>query len=593
MPGISQSQYLLVNLNMEPTLSPRCNNYQYEEQALYDSRDQRKEDEAFLPHSERSSAGRKIHAVWIYALWPLLLHDQGNFNISERRPTVRLHDGSVVPWISFAPLQSDITTILSVSIAILRLVVAGWLGSLCWRCAFILMKEVGIKPHQLHFLVSYSFTTVPLHTADKKKPVISWLIWLILGLTLPVQLSAPVLTGSITWISGHYPPRQFPHSIIAAPLLRGDTPVLPFSDSSPFPKFVEYLRQTVARLAANYDFVTWGREGQTNTLRRFLPDLGLEVNSTLTNITLPHFSIRSIEWVKDPKRTLSAEQLDIKGVVCPRITATSNDPLCPIFKTAISLIPHTPWSMKALTTATASVVSERRLMVKNVGAFSHTSGCEFSNDEPTVGWRSGNAIFDHSIYVYRDGACYVFAWVNYTAGPSTCYDCPVVSYGTVEGNANLLVEPDYLTDIALHLMPDVVGFMGDRKFNDMGPTWRNVEEDVAGTLIRSYAAAWMALIQTSASATLNTTYSISAPSSQASVNILRVYIWLGLHSLITVSGVLFIYVQTQLGTSIIVDTTLTAFYLDTGAVYECDGDHGFPVIQRVEFEGDRLRLKTQ
>ncbi|CAE6473961.1 unnamed protein product [Rhizoctonia solani] len=595
---------------MKPTPSIRHNDYEYGKQTLYDSYDLRSENEQYLTHPGRSLAGRKIQAMWLYALWPLLLHgalaviiaafvlayvDGRNFNISKRRPTVRLQDGSLVPWISFAPLQSDITTILSVAISILRLVAAGWLGSLCWRCALILMEEVGIKSEQLHFLVSYGFTISPLRTVANKKPTISWLVWAILFLTIPTQFAAPVLTGSITWVAGHYPPQQLPNSIVSTFLVGMDTPVISSSDSSSFPDSVQHLREHTARVAANYDFVTWGREVRTDTLRRFLPDLGLEANSTLANITIPHFSVQSIEWVKDPKSTLGVEQLDIKGVVCPRITATSNGPPCPIFKTAISLIPDTPWSVQTLTAPRALAVSERRLMVKRVGTIdpSQASGCTFDNNETRTGWISSNTIFDNSIYLDRD-ACYVYAWVNYTAGASTCYNCPVLGYGTVEGNANLPMLPDYLTDISLRLMPDVVAFMGDLKFNDMGPSWEKVEEDVIGTLMRSYAASWMALTEAWGPATAhNTTYSISAPASRASVNILRVYLWLGLHSLITLSGVLFIYVQTQLGTPVIADTTLTAFYLDTGAMYEYDGDHEVPIMRRVEIEGDRLRLKTE
>jgi hypothetical protein len=83
-------------------------------------------------------------------------------------------------------------------------------------------------------------------------------------------------------------------------------------------------------------------------------------------------------------------------------------------------------------------------------------------------------------------------------------------------------------------------------------------------LTRTYSAAWMALTDHLGAASLgfpqyNATYAVFPPSSQAQVNSLRVYIWLGLQALITLSGILFVIVQLRTGSSTITDTALTAF----------------------------------
>ncbi|EUC62971.1 hypothetical protein RSOL_466400 [Rhizoctonia solani AG-3 Rhs1AP] len=404
-------------------------------------------------------------------------------------------------------------------------------------------------------------------------------------MTLPVQLAAPVLTGSITWIPGHYAPKPLSNSVIATSQVQEGVNI---SWSSPTEAFS--LRRDIGWLAAGLVYLAWGRETKTAASRRYIPKLRLEINSTLTNVTLPYFSVDALEWVRDPKYTLSAEQLDIEHTICPRIARA--DPnvgsTCrPVLTGAAFLIPDTPWPNQTDWRPSSSVVSEKRLMLK-------TNDCEFYDGTTLNLGPEKNIELDRAIYVSPyNRACYVFAWVTYTAGASTCYNCPVLSYGTVQSTTDLPVKHDILTEVSLRFMPDIAELMEDMETIDMTPTWESTEANVVGTLTRSYAASWMALIEALGGSTPphNTTYSISAPASRASVNTLRVYIWLGLQSLVTLSGALFLCVQSQSSTPIIVDTTLAAFYLDTSAVSNHNAEQGVRTARRVEFENDRLRLK--
>jgi hypothetical protein len=150
-----------------------------------------------------------------------------------------------------------------------------------------------------------------------------------------------------------------------------------------------------------------------------------------------------------------------------------------------------------------------------------------------------------------------------------------------------------LTETALRLAAEVIGPVEMLMYVEKESVWNSPEDRIVGLLTRSYAASWMALTELLSNRQANTTYSVSAPASQASVNVRRVYLWLGLQSFVPLSAVLFVFMHLRADTPIVADITLTAFYLDTSAVNEHDRCQEAPVTRRVEFEGDRLRLKTE
>ncbi|QRW21187.1 transcription-associated protein 1 [Rhizoctonia solani] len=588
-----------------------------ERESLYQSlaMDMRKEDEAFSGQQERysartSSGDHRVpnnRVVWLRVLWPLLFHgvltvtiaifmlvyvNDRNFNISERKPTVQLHEGSLVPWEFYAPLQSDITTLLSISIAILRLVAAGWLGPLCWRCAFILMEKYGLRPQQLRRLISYNTVTIPRARATEGTRLTRWLIWVMLAITIPVQLSAPVLTGSITWLPAHHTPQRLSNLTIAIPTLNTGR----FTTSRWFSRPENTNR--LLRLAAGLTSLTWGRDTSTNTIRRYIPGLQLEVNSTITNTTLPYFSVKSIEWVNNPNATLSTEQLSADPAQpCRRLGIERKE--CEVRSPAGFLIPDpvVPYDPSSnLTDPKPLVISERRLMKKRIGSVNKGADgsprCTYSNGtEVSI----DNFRVDRPFF-YGYTICYAYAWIDYVAGASTCYDCLVSSHRIVQNNSVLHVKEDFATTTALRLAPVVTGLIEEQEIIDVIPTWHSLDEQVIGMLTRAYVVSWVALTDRLAWDNLyNTTYSVSAPASQATVNVSRVCIWLVLQSLVTLSGVLFIYVQSRTRTLIITDMTLAVFYLDTSAIYGRN-DHGEEETlppRRVRLEGDCLRLKIE
>ncbi|QRW26535.1 hypothetical protein RhiXN_12196 [Rhizoctonia solani] len=569
--------------------------HELDNEARLDVSSSQKEGIWLSTYPERRSTKTEKYLTWLRLLWPILLHailttmivlfllvyvNHRTFNISERRPTVKLHDGTLIRWEFSALLQSDITTLLSVLISVLRLVTSCWLGPLCWRCAFILMEKYGLKPRQLRLLVSYGVPTAPLQGQVKEGKKIRWIMCFILVTTIPLQLAAPVINGSVTWITANHRPHH---------LLNQSIPVLHYNgDHEQWRLWTDnlgYRRQT-GQTAASFDLLTWRWETEHSGLRRYLPGIQLQINNTLTNITLPYFSVRSIEWVSNPQNLMGEGKVNVEDFICSMINVTGE--LCRQPRYGPILIPGTPWSNQIM--PNPLVVSKRQLVVEYVGSryrySSRPHGCLYVKEQNKIGP-------DHAIYVDPAEVCYQFAWVHYTAGISTCYDCLVSSHRTVRNSTFQSVNPDTLTETALRLAPEIVGLVESMMYMEKESVWSSPEDRIVGLLTRSYAASWMALTGALWNVQFNTTYSISAPASQALVDIRRIYMWLGLQFLATLSGLLFTFIQSRSATLVIFDTALTAFYLDTSAVYKADRYHEVPQIRQVELEEDRLWLKDQ
>ncbi|KDN43888.1 hypothetical protein RSAG8_05881, partial [Rhizoctonia solani AG-8 WAC10335] len=492
----------------------------------------------------RSSPKPTSYQKWSPVMGPLIGHalmavgitvfmtsyvDHRYFNVERRRPFVKL-GATEVPWAHYAPLQTDITTALSIMLAVLRLMAASTL------------------------LV-----------------------------VLPVHLSAPVLTGSIEWKPSNPPRERLSNDTLNTPITRNYEAWNMAMRESDFPTV---LKGWVTRASASA-FRTWGVDTSNDALKRYNPDFWrLRIDSTVANVTLPYFIIQSIEWIDNPNSTLSSNQFDIVNSVCPKINMTGPD--CPIMAgRALALVPDTPWTNQS--SYSPSKVAERRLMVYKPTVV---------QSSPSGQWecmQGGDLNPDVSAH-QEGGNCWKFAWVTYSAGVATYYDCRVPAYGTLQNDTALVLQEGYMTAEALRMVPSVINNMlSNEEVEVTLPRWRDPNDYVIGMLTRAYAGAWMTLNDYVGAYSVYTTYSVSPQATRAMVSYHRVYIWLGLQSLVTLSGILFLYIQSQSSTPMIVDTTLAAFHLDSSALHE-DGAYK-PLWggggRKAELEGGFVRVKAE
>lgn len=526
------------------------------------------EKQALLPPT------RKALSEWATALCPLVLHcvlavsivafmlsyvHANHFNIKERRPHVLLANGTTVLWPRSAPLQSDITTLISSALAIIRLTTAAWLGPLGWCCAFILMERAGLRPGQLHTLINYGIHLPRNFLGLKGKQRIDLLTAIILALVLPANIAAPVLTGSVTWVLDNYRMGPSPELTVSIPTL-GENSLRQWEEWNDFPP----RRERTSIYAGGFASLAWGRNSQSSPMKRVvLSSALLEINSTISNVTLLYFSVTKIEWVEDPEKNLTPDELAVGSIGCNKTTL--NEPSeCPLIRRTgiVAPIPDTPaWGNRSYPLS-PSIVSETRLVViYALKAVNDSCPSQSNYLPPNVGIHKGG------------NRCWAFAKVTYSAGVSICAPCRVSSYSTVQNDTELEIMGHPLTNESLFMMPAVMGVLA--LMNTSIPFLStDPDEYVAALLSRSYSASWTALMDWMGSKDppFQASYSAAIPSSQALVDSGRVYVWLCIQLLITISGALFLWVHVDAKTSGITDTTMAPFYLDSSNVYESGRD---------------------
>lgn len=133
--------------------------------------------------------------MWIYV-------NNHLFNIHHRRARYAEVDGTQTTLPHATPLQTDVTTVLSIILSIIRSLGGAWFASVCWRCAFILLEKDGMRLKDFNNMVarSFPFTFVFYSRGKNGYASIKIYVVIVVVLTLPAQYAAPILSGSITWV---------------------------------------------------------------------------------------------------------------------------------------------------------------------------------------------------------------------------------------------------------------------------------------------------------------------------------------------------------------------------------------------------------
>ncbi|KAH7320555.1 hypothetical protein B0J17DRAFT_293827 [Rhizoctonia solani] len=338
----------------------------------------------------------------------MLLYVNGNyFNLSERRPLVSLAGGSSAPATRSLLLQSDVVTILSSVIILLRLALGAWSTALCWRSALFLMERKGLSRSGLRWLIGAGVLTPPLYARD----IMTFLTGVTLLVTLAANFVSPLLTGSISWVPSNQPAVFVPES-------NGmKVSIVEFREFWTDYLRRDYLRELVIQTSAGAINTAWGRNADSGALKRAVSfAAGLELNSTITNVTLPHFVVHSLDWIKNPSETLTPDQRNFTQVIdtMSKLGPTRDFPWT---VGDVMLVPTINWT--SIPDPLPATVSETRLML-----FYHSwRRANFTLTDGQSGLFISNNLPPDAGIVQEDGRLYSFAWVTFSAGVSRCDNC--------------------------------------------------------------------------------------------------------------------------------------------------------------------------
>jgi hypothetical protein len=231
------------------------------------------------------------------------------FNVNSRRPRYQEVDSSLAYATSQAPLQSDITTAVSLAASVTRVVGGLWVTGYIWRCLFVAMERGGISAKVVSQATS-NRPPAPRHFTRKSNMVI---IYITLFATFAIDYFSAALTGSFIWEAADTQiPGKIPLAIsngtadpVGEPFL-GDkwkSPVLSIASAS---ASIAWIPQSDSLLNIT--------EPSTTSRRVIRGAQSISTNSTLAEVMMPYFVVDAFEWLRDPHQVLTDGQISLLSV---------------------------------------------------------------------------------------------------------------------------------------------------------------------------------------------------------------------------------------------------------------------------------------
>jgi hypothetical protein len=498
------------------------------------------------------------------------------YNLNHRRPQVVEVDGSITQAgiKSYRPLQSDITTALSVAASATRAAAVCWTGKLLWRYAFMLMEKGEITIAGFSKVVDGGIMTLlwPRDVANRKNV---FLAYLIIFTCFGMDYVSSILTGSVTWQ-------------LFSVMVEGFVPVVNITQGIAGTDISFYRNKSVfvsdaIQGGVAFDLVSWGTLNTdssnlaipSNITRRTIVQSAdtqtiqnVYIGSTLDSILLPYFRVDKFEYITDPDATLTSQQkslLNDSSVYNPY----NND------QGLVAFLPDTFWGPGSDPNLPDPInVTESRIL--SIQVF-QSSDPNCTSPYPDF-FIPSHVNFYHTLTANSTYySCFAFANVTYFAGGAICQDCKIVSPAVVEGNvyrSNLRLIADPLTIEALAITPSVAAASVVTGFTYIPSGASNGETSLQSYAIefvsRAYQSAWSYLAcELGGLGSENQTNVIFAiPASHPTIFRWRVYLWAGLHLGILLCGITFAYWHSHYRHPWFSNPTMIAFQLDTAGIFK-------------------------
>ncbi|KAG8730623.1 hypothetical protein FRC11_006274, partial [Ceratobasidium sp. 423] len=482
----------------------------------------------------------------------------------ERQPQIKLADGTYESSQlggKYNLLQTDVITILSGSLMVLRWVAATWAGPLCWRVVFLLAEMYGLRYRDIEWITNYGVLPPITHF---RRPL-NLLVGLILILTLAPFPAPPLLTGSIAWIPSSSNVELPYHPTITL------TGVYPNNTLTQLTYSGEYHATFPTDVVKNFN-TAWSQVAEERIFKRVLASAShLSINSTVENVVVPYFAVTKIEWLPkledDTLQLFQTMRQDRANFL--RFPGKMSQPGAAAlivkystFEGASSIILDDPLlSTWSLLINVAKELGPRDCNSSSIVLPGNTTISPFY-----LNYNSTNG------YVYEGklSGCFAYAKVSYYAASGHCRDCRIVSSSTVQNDTELAgLEPeegDPFIHSALTNMPEYIPSMTPLK-DSLPDIANDVEVYITALLTRLYSALWTSWSDAYGSIRMqNSRYSPAISTLKAEIDETRVYAWLFLQLSATLAGLAFIWLQWLSQYPLLTDASMVAFNIDTTEV---------------------------
>ncbi|XTI86394.1 hypothetical protein V2W45_1341297 [Cenococcum geophilum] len=478
---------------------------------------------------------------------------------------------------------SDVTTLVSTGLTIVRLLVGAWAGTIMWNCAFILLEKRpgGLTLPQLNRIMTFNVPPIPRSSTKG-------LVLLLLFLVIPQQLIAPLITGAVNWS----PSFEFSQTLWSTQA--GNPKANPTSWFWYYYQSVD--RRASIRRAAAMTTMAWDGSATDRVHSRHVmndvPGVSIPINSTLYNAVVPCIRIHSITFPTSPppERVLkiakdSVSDKEKSGTLLSRVDEA---PLrYGVNGNAVLFDPDDrPGFYDELPPKDdLKFVMERPADYKKSGIMYAVilAGIPGADGSPWVGCDEFKvSIFGktpNNIFRTTDGGnyqwCHTYAIVNLTAGVAQSPTSTHVSDRVVEADlpgAELDLKGGPWVKEAMYLMPDVMSNVAMMNSTTLY-TWDDIEGYLDKLIRYSYQGAWDMLYRSYEpdTRTLDVRYYESRV--LASVSKARAFAWLALSVLLTLSAVVLVMGKKALcERRVVFDGPVAALVTDAREVLEKGGE---------------------
>jgi hypothetical protein len=509
--------------------------------------------------------------VWAWYLLPLHLISALAFTaimvfvINNRNyPVCDNEDTWLHSLLNCGLAQSDVTSLISAALVLIRLVTSAWFTTSAWRGTYILLEKRGMTLAQMSNMVMFHWPGF----SNGLGSGYTWLTAAMFLLIIPAQLIAPLASGSVSWVPGL--------SYSAGPELE-----IPTAHAGLywqyFGLYIEHRSRAVLRAAARSstdlaaDLFNASSQARMLSQRHINALSSLPTDTTIDRVAMPYISIDSFEWI---------EQASAMPSWIPQVVENSTEALD--FSQGSNPMTHTdPGTAAVLKNTTSSAYkvypkSEtffgERYVAMLVSRTNLVDVCPSSS--PVFGPIGQISLFSQNFPGIAI-SCFAVAKVKLSIGQIICRNCKMVGPSVVQAsstNETLHILPDPLIPIILDMLPEVMGFMATMNTTS-APTYNNIEYYLRGTIALAYQASWNSLTDLfSDDGESNSTTGSSVPQDviRASVLASRMYAWFGLNLLLTAAGLILMWLQSRCNGKTVRDFTLAAILMDPQEILRQD-----------------------
>jgi hypothetical protein len=452
----------------------------------------------------------------------------------------------------------DVTTLISAALVIVKVLVGSWTTVVVWACGHHLLsraviatdeRDVAInQARQVGWMIRWKLPPwIRLRSKLPQTPR-HWIIAVSL-LAITVQaFIAPIISGAVNWTSTSV---AMPDQKVSVPAVQGSTDFgewywynYPYEDQG-------LAKKPYLRTAAGYASLMWGDSRSKaangtsltgNGCRHIVPiQQGLDQNATLQKAVLPCIRIESIEWHKDGDEVPRAEWVYVADSSSLSVVGDSPSTyyypgVTVVFDTAVGREDPDTTDVKPA----ASIFSKTQIvgmMVKRTEV--QDPSC--SKMDPTIFGSVDH--LDRYRLPWGDGTnenCYFVGKITFTAGVTVSETSKYLSSQVVEDQTPLdevVFSADPWVQEAVWLLPDLMTMITLMNSTSL-PTYDNIDLYVEGLVRQAYLGAWDMYHYSFDSDQSGITYTaIPSISRQlASVSLTRVFAWLAICCLMSVSG---------------------------------------------------------